>query len=110
MHFGIEAVENSYVVPELQMSVHQVRSDKAGTPGYEHSHSKASEYSFVRRCMLNYFPDPVNTSAAVFRRIQKSSVGLQRRMYSKSNFTHSSKSLILFLPLTCHKHVIPGFT
>src|SRR6266702_6583086 len=57
-----------------------------------------------------YFPEPAKTSCAVFSKIHKSNFKVQREMYSRSSFTHSSKSFTSFLPLTCHRQVIPGFT
>ena len=57
-----------------------------------------------------YFPEPSKTAPAVFNKILKSSQSDQFWMYSRSSFTHSSKSFISFRPLTCQRHVMPGFT
>src|SRR2546430_1857212 len=57
-----------------------------------------------------HLPDPTNTSRPVFIRIHKSSFGLHRPMYSRSNPTHSSRFLPSFLPWICQRQVIPGFT
>ena len=53
-------------------------------------------------------PDLVNKTPTVLTRMRRSSQILQCSIYSVSNFTTSSKSVILLLPLTCHMPVIPG--
>src|SRR5262249_53742725 len=55
-------------------------------------------------------PVPSSTTGTVRNRIFKSSQNDQLSMYSRSRRTQSRKSVTLFRPLTCHKHVIPGLT
>ena len=51
----------------------------------------------------------LSTAFTVFIRICISSARLQFVIYSVSNYSISSKFVILLLPLTCHIPVIPGF-
>lgn len=54
-------------------------------------------------------PSFLITTITVFKRIFKSNPISQFSIYSRSNLTTSSKSVISLLPLTCHIPVIPGF-
>ena len=54
-------------------------------------------------------PCPFRTTLTVFSIIFRSRRTLQFSIYSWSNLTTSSKSVISLRPLTCHIPVIPGF-
>ena len=66
-------------------------------------------YKHTERLCLHIAPLPVKIMRIVLRSILRSSPTLQLVIYSVSSLTTSSKSVILLLPLTCHKPVIPGF-
>lgn len=53
-------------------------------------------------------PSSLITLQTVFQSIFTSNFKLHSPIYSVSNFTTSSKSVILLLPLTCHNPVSPG--
>ena len=59
---------------------------------------------------LGYFPVPFKTTIIVLKKILRSSHSDQLSIYCKSNFTQSSKLSMLFLPLTCQRQEMPGFT
>src|SRR5947209_5029638 len=59
---------------------------------------------------MSHLPFPESTTGIVHIKILKSSANDQLSMYSKSSLTQSSKFGISFLPFTCHRHVMPGFT
>ena len=60
--------------------------------------------------ILGYYidPSPLKTTTTVLHNNFKSNPKLQPVIYSVSNSTTLSKSVISLLPLTCHIPVIPG--
>lgn len=60
-------------------------------------------------CLLSHIaPSFPKTLLTVSTNIFKSTPKLHSSIYFVSNFTTSSKSVILLLPLTCHNPVSPG--
>ena len=51
-----------------------------------------------------------STTSTVFSRMRRSMPIFHSWIYFLSSFTTSSKSVILLLPLTCQRPVMPGFT
>src|ERR1700730_17567722 len=115
MDSGLETVQDANLETLLQKTIDQMRPNKTCAASYQNSHSQSPPHgnlvyvTFSKKPDNRYYlPDPANTSPRVLKRIHKSSFGLHRRMYSRSSLTQSSKSLTSFLPLICHKQVIPG--
>ena len=96
----------------IQHSLDKVLTVQTQHPNLDHFlHTKQRIGS--SRPPLSSFPhtDPsfLITTITVFSNIFISNPIFQLEIYSRSNLTTSSKSVISLLPLTCHNPVIPGF-